>query len=523
MDDKIAAAVESLQGFVSDSIYQWLTTDTDLPAPPPSVDPPTSSSSTQLNAADKEFDLDELFRACSDSFEDLLPNKRLKLGEANGKQCYTYKQRKFALPKTEEEIEQARIGAIPKKTKSDTKYCVGMWDEWRYHRLVNFQENIPQIADTPKPALSKLLSQFVLEIRKKNGDKFPPNTLHHIVCGLQRYLRLNGHTELDFFKNPEFAVFKADLDAEMKCLQGLGIGSKRRQAEPLTVEEEELLWQKGLLGSNSPQTLLDTILFMNGMYFALRSGSEHRQLRNDPCQIELVEREGERSYLRYTEYVSKNKPGGLKGRKTKPKIVLHHANEHNPERCFVKLFKMYNRLCPSDRPKDVFYLQPLKKTSPDCWFSTKPVGYNKLDATVARLCKSAGIIGYRTNHSLRATTATRLYQAGVDEQLVMERTGHQSLDGVRSYKRTSTVQQESLSNILNGTKYQLSAPVTKPDLPLVPRDNTTDQNTTDTITSGGVVQVNNTIAHTSLQPPPAFNFYSCSVTINNYVTQPLTD
>ena len=70
---------------------------------------------------------------------------------------------------------------------------------------------------------------------------------------------------------------------------------------------------------------------------------------------------------------------------------------------------------------------------------------------------------------------------------------------MRSYKRTSTVQQESLSNILNGTKYQLSAPVTKPDLPLVPRDNTTDQNTTNTITSGGVVQVNNTIAHTSTE------------------------
>ena len=67
----------------------------------------------------------------------------------------------------QEEIEQARTGAIPKKTKSDTKYCVGMWDEWHYHRLVNFQENIPQIADIPKPALSKLLSQFVLE----NGEE----------------------------------------------------------------------------------------------------------------------------------------------------------------------------------------------------------------------------------------------------------------------------------------------------------------------------------------------------------------
>ena len=38
------------------------------------------------------------------------------------------------------------------------------------------------------------------------------------------------------------------------------------------------------------------------------------------------------------------------------------------------------------------------------------------------MCKQAGIPGYHTNHSLQATAATRLYHAGVDEQMVMERT-----------------------------------------------------------------------------------------------------
>ena len=64
------------------------------------------------------------------------------------------------------------------------------------------------------------------------------------------------------------------------------------------------------------------------------------------------------------------------------------------------------------------------------------------------MCKAAGISGYKTNHSLRATTATRLFQAGVDEQLIMEKTGHHSLEGIRSYKRTSSEQQEAVSDIL---------------------------------------------------------------------------
>ena len=107
----------------------------------------------------------------------------------------------------------------------------------------------------------------------------------------------------------------------MKRLQRTGCGSKTRKAEPLTEDEEEILWQIGLLGKYSPQALVDTMLFMNGIYFALRSGKEHRQLRADPCQITAHERPSTHPYLKYVEDVSKNRPGGLKGRKSQPKIV----------------------------------------------------------------------------------------------------------------------------------------------------------------------------------------------------------
>ena len=55
-----------------------------------------------------------------------------------------------------------------------------------------------------------------------------------------------------------------------------------------------------------------------------------------------------------------------------------------------------------------------------------------------------------TNHSLRATCATRLYQSNIDEQIIMERTGHRSVSGVRAYKRTSEVQMENCSAIIDG-------------------------------------------------------------------------
>ena len=161
-----------------------------------------------------------------------------------------------------------------------------------------------------------------------------------------------------------------------------------RQAEAITEDEEELLWKEKILGDHSPQSLLNTIIYMNGLYFALRSGDEHRNLRHNPCQIQVIEKPGEKSYLLYTEDISKNCPGGIKGRKVNPKVV------HHPSRCFVRLFKLYLSLCPLEAPANAFYLAPLKKPQKDCWYSISPVGRNQLVNEVSNMCKACGIQGF---------------------------------------------------------------------------------------------------------------------------------
>ena len=80
------------------------------------------------------------------------------------------------------------------------------------------------------------------------------------------------------------------------------------------------------------------------------------------------------------------------------------------------------------------YLTPLIHKKENCWFKKTPLGHCKLTEVVPRLMKTADIPGYFTNHSLRATATTRLYDAQVDEATVMERTGHRSTDGVRACK-----------------------------------------------------------------------------------------
>ena len=68
----------------------------------------------------------------------------------------------------------------------------------------------------------------------------------------------------------------------------------------------------------------------------------------------------------------------------------------------------------------------------------------------------------KTNHSLRATGAMRLFEANVPEKLIQERTGHQSIDALRMNERTSVFQQKEISSVMYApsTKvYQSSTPV----------------------------------------------------------------
>ena len=57
--------------------------------------------------------------------------------------------------------------------------------------------------------------------------------------------------------------------------------------------------------------------------------------------LKWFEKPNGKSYLLYTEFGSKNNPGGLNHRTVKNKAVKAFANVENPSRCVVTLFKKY--------------------------------------------------------------------------------------------------------------------------------------------------------------------------------------
>lgn len=88
----------------------------------------------------------------------------------------------------------------------------------------------------------------------------------------------------------------------------------------------------------------------------------------------------------------------------------------NPTQIGVLFVSLKKYIGCSDSPAEVYslYLIPPKQQQPTatCWLSLKPSGHNTLSKTIACLSKAAGISGFKTNHSLRATAASSLYQHG---------------------------------------------------------------------------------------------------------------
>jgi hypothetical protein len=213
---------------------------------------------------------------------------------------------RFAPLKSDAEVEQAKASAVPSNTRKNTSWSVNIWKEWSQHR----RQTCSSITEWPvhlfiaqPQELNHWLSKFVLETRKANGEPYPPDTLYGICSGLLRYIR-ERRPEINIFKDAQFAGFQRTLDAEMKRLRSMGLGVRKKQAEPISIQEEDLLWEKGCLGDQDPHTLLDTMLFLCGLHFALRSGEEHRSLRTSHFEIKQDKNGSE--CLVYTENTSKN-------------------------------------------------------------------------------------------------------------------------------------------------------------------------------------------------------------------------
>ncbi|XP_062611454.1 zinc finger MYM-type protein 2-like isoform X2 [Saccostrea cucullata] len=250
------------------------------------------------------------------------------------------KTARFLAPLSESQLKNLKESAIPVNTRNKAKWAVRLFESWQKERSIEK----PLLQMTNKE-LNNQLTSFVTELKTLKGNDYKPNSLYEIIVAIQHHLRSNGKF-ISLLDDSEFSDLRAILDAKMKELSKLGLGINKKQALVITEEQENIMWEKEILGSQSPQQLLDTMVYLIGLNFALRAGQEHRNLRvgeNSQLFLKTSVVDGRR-YLQYREDISKCAAGGLNSRKTVPKVVNAYENPECPERCIVSLYEKFINL-----------------------------------------------------------------------------------------------------------------------------------------------------------------------------------
>ena len=140
------------------------------------------------------------------------------------------------------------------------------------------------------------LCRFFTEVRKSDGSHYCPRSLSSILAGLQRHIHSTSPHSLKIQdQEGEFKPLHVLLENLYKELHEQGVDALKAQARIITRRQG--------FGKLVPSVLATlSMQYLN----ALRGGAEHRNL----CISQLTFNKETIDYVEYTEFGSKNRPGG---------------------------------------------------------------------------------------------------------------------------------------------------------------------------------------------------------------------
>ncbi|XP_074629058.1 uncharacterized protein KIAA1958-like [Acropora palmata] len=178
-------------------------------------------------------------------------------------------------------------------TRKKTQQNVALLEE--FLTLRNESRHIEEIA--PKE-LNAYIAEFIITVRKKDGNEdYEPSSLRSLMASFERYLKKKNYG-FSIMKDAEFEQARKAPQSKQKDLNA---------SVALTEEEIKLLYDKELLGTSTPEALLNTIWFNNTTHFGLRGCKEHRNM----CwgDVQLRQTTNGEEFLEYSERQTKTRTG----------------------------------------------------------------------------------------------------------------------------------------------------------------------------------------------------------------------
>ena len=160
-----------------------------------------------------------------------------------------------------------------------------MYELWRNARNQRFPDDgvSEDLLMCTDPGLLNIhLTRFAVEARKASGKYYPPSSLHQLLCGILRHMReINPHC-LNFLdkKDAHFQQLHHSPDVHFNKLHSDEIGRQVKHAEVISKNDEQRLWESGVMGVSDPKALQNAVFYTVSEILCLRGGVEHQALKS---------------------------------------------------------------------------------------------------------------------------------------------------------------------------------------------------------------------------------------------------
>ena len=118
----------------------------------------------------------------------------------------------------------------------------------------------------------QMLSKFIAEARQSSGEAYTPKTLLQLT-NLETFEHTVHPRACHFMnhKDVRFQPLHNVLNNLSKRLLSKGNGAEKKQARVVTIEEENELWDKGVVGWHSPKSLQCFFFYWACHFFCIES------------------------------------------------------------------------------------------------------------------------------------------------------------------------------------------------------------------------------------------------------------
>ena len=316
----------------------------------------------------------------------------------------------------DEEKSESVSNAVPKSTERSTNWGVKKFKAWaaKSGNSIDFDSVTPH-------DFNVILRKFYAEVKGDDGTDLSHSGLRGVRAALHRNLTTTHGRDFNIMVDGQFTP--ANIVFKARCKKLREDDTKKPEHKPC-IEDGDMQKLGVYFGDwNKHPTVLYEALWFNLCYnFGHRGREGWCEMNKSTLDVRVDSAEQE--YVCFTSTNNTTKPGQRRSQIGYSKQRMYGLG--------VKIYKFYCRkLNPNCSRLFQLPLRIYKADGP--WYKNSPIGKNTFGTIMKNISRKAGLSKEYTCHSVKASTITHLFHAGVSPQGICEITNHRNEASLKHY------------------------------------------------------------------------------------------